>query len=122
MIRRRAESQLDFFDGCSHFVYGWVELAHEPDFTLTDHAYIRAYDEMLNEGVVFYVGRGHRKRLSDMRDRNEEAVSRREHLSRWRSFGFNLLGGFRHESTAKDLEEALIELYNPIHNLQQWNQ
>lgn len=121
-MKRHTRGQLYAFDGCRHFVYVWVELAHAPNHLLKlESAYMRDYERLLDSGVVFYIGRGKRKRLTDMKDRNPEAVSKRDHLSIWRSFGFNVLGGFKSEADAKELEEALIKLYDPLHNLQYWN-
>ena len=121
MMYRRLRCELDFFDGVCHFVYAWVELAHEPNPKQSDRGYINEYVRLRDEGVIFYIGRGVRKRLTDTRDRNPTAVDRRYHLSEYRSFGFQLLGG---GDIAKmtELEEYSIKLFSPSHNLQWWNQ
>lgn len=121
MMHRRLRCELEFFEDVDQFVYGWVELAREPNSRQTDHEYIREYVRLLDEGIIFYIGRGERKRLTDAKDRNSYAVGRRNHLSEYRSFGFQLLGG-GNLTHAKDLEEYSIQLFDPFYNLQWWNQ
>jgi len=121
MMHRRLRCELEFFDGVGQFVYAWVELAHEPNPNQPDQGYVREYARLLDEGTIFYIGRGGRKRLTDTKDRNPYAVDRRTKLSEYRSFGFQLLGG-GNATTAKDLEENSIQLFDPLYNLQWWNQ
>ena len=119
MMHRRLRCELEFFDSVDQFVYAWVELTREPNSQQPDDEYTREYTRLLDEGIIFYIGRGERKRLTDAKDRNPYAVDRRQHLSEYRSFGFQLLGG-GDSAHAKDLEEYSIQLFNPPYNLQWW--
>lgn len=121
MMHRRLNCELEFFDGVDQFVYAWVELAREPNPSQSDYEYTREYVRLLDEGIIFYIGRGGRNRLTDAKDRNPYAVDRRNRLSEYRSFGFQLLGGGNLAKT-KDLEEYSIQLFSPFYNLQWWNQ
>lgn len=121
MMQRKLHAELEFFDGVDHYVYAWVELAREPTPNQTEYDYTREYARLLDEGIIFYVGRGGRKRLTDTKDRNPYAVDRRDWLSQYRSFGFQLLGG-GNLTKAKELEEYSIQLFGPPYNLQWWNQ